>query len=455
MITFLGFLALSAAAYLLHGDGRRGLGQPALLFCGTWALLLLLLSLPGSSLFPVSPTTVFFVVAGALSFSAGCRAQESLAKPRNPQQTYLAYHAARHQRQKKVDKILNVLIGVSVIGLPFYLDQQVGGISYLRGGDLLYALRRNSLAEADTALGTIDLISNLSSLAQITALVAALEWKRSRVSTLKLVIAIATAVGYALSVGSAAPVLRIFSAVGGVMLLSTRSIDLRISAALGAITVAIFVFLALQLGKGYIDPELSAWDNLQALRDTLITYSVGSVVALDRIVHAPDAIPASWHPLRVPMLALVKLGIPISVPPLHAEFTQISNFGAANTYTMYFAYLPWLGFSGTLLANFSLGFGAGWTYTRARLGQPVAGALYGLIVAGIVFSGFNENLLLGMDLFLKTGVLVILIYGFKRTSESTRPKSRAGHPRRPRNPPTRRFTPSVSRGHALPRRVAN
>jgi oligosaccharide repeat unit polymerase len=172
----------------------------------------------------------------------------------------------------------------------------------------------------------------------------------------------------------------------------------------------LFAIVAVVLGKGRTNPSASLSENIAPAVEIVEWYTLGGVVAFDRIVQNPSGIRSSWSISRFFLLTANKLGASFEVPSLHAEYTMISPSMKTNVYTMYFSYFQDYGWAGIVLLPYVLGYTLTWVYRNARGGSRAALVLYGLMFSGILLSGFNEEFFLALNTLLKGVVVVWLVF---------------------------------------------
>jgi oligosaccharide repeat unit polymerase len=185
--------------------------------------------------------------------------------------------------------------------------------------------------------------------------------------------------------------------------------------------VLIFSGLGILVRKGEARPEASLTENVPALVDGFLWYSLGGIVAFDTVLHEPTRVPPTQSVFRPILVAGSKLGLRHSVPQLHAEYVPIGPGKDMNIYTMYFSYVPEFGVAGTMLVMFVLGAAITAVYWWARKGNTIATLMFSVLFAGIVLSAFAENLVSTMNFTAKLLIFAWALYAWAGRPTASRP----------------------------------
>ena len=215
---------------------------------------------------------------------------------------------------------------------------------------------------------------------------------------------------YSILMASSAGAAYILGAVLGIKSVKKGQVRAVIAALTLVGFVLLFVIVAVVLGKGRTNPSASLSENIAPAVEIVEWYTLGGVVAFDRVVQNPSGMRSSWSISRFFLLTANKLGASFEVPSLHAEYTMISPSMKTNVYTMYFSYFQDYGWPGIVVLPYVLGYALTWTYRKARSGSRGALVLYGLTFSGILVSGFSEVFFLALNTLLKAIVVVWLVF---------------------------------------------
>jgi oligosaccharide repeat unit polymerase len=187
----------------------------------------------------------------------------------------------------------------------------------------------------------------------------------------------------------------------------------KVITALALAFVITFAAIAILVRKGDVDKNASFVENLPAVADGFLWYALGGLVGFDTIYHHPTQIEANQNLDRYFRVIAKKFDNRIEVPPVHSEYVTIGPGGNMNVYTAYFSYYPQLGFFGTTLVLLLLGAFLVWTFLAAQSRNPQAAILFSVLFAGLVLTGYAENLLLNLNFLAKMFFVTWLMYRFR------------------------------------------
>jgi oligosaccharide repeat unit polymerase len=408
-------MLVAAAAFLLAvltflnlRFGKTLLYPPAM-FCALWTFLLVCLCLAGDYFFPVSWETLSFYVLGAAAFSFGGWMNRSSARvclaPISPPPP---------DRRRFLDWILTTSVIVFVAGIPFYWRymQELAASSPFASINSMWAVRDALIKSSEE--GGMKSFSQFifDSFSGFSILIAFLGCLEDRVSLFQK-IRFYTLIGVALlfNLGTAGRVGIFFLLVGLVIIASIRRgrINYKLVCYGALAFVLAFAPVAILMNKGG-DVRASVGENAVGIFRSMADYTLAGVVAFDRIVANPDAIPPVWRISRSVLQIASRLGFDVYVPPIHAEFTAIRPGMSGNAYTMYFAFLPDFGWIGTMLMVLGLGAAVTWSYRRAAQGDRIHLMLFGLLGSYTVLSGFSENFFTQLNFNVKCVSLAWFCY---------------------------------------------
>jgi oligosaccharide repeat unit polymerase len=136
-----------------------------------------------------------------------------------------------------------------------------------------------------------------------------------------------------------------------------------------AILLVIFGGGAIFLLKGG-DPTLSFGENLAAVVDSLVFYTVGSLPALGRALSSSSDLEWGANSLRFLAALAHAVGFDVRVVSLVQDFTPVPQ--PINVYTMYHQYIRDFGVIGAIGAQACFGAAHGLLYRRATCRAPRA-----------------------------------------------------------------------------------
>ncbi|MGH9720012.1 MAG: O-antigen polymerase [Bryobacteraceae bacterium] len=406
---------LLAALAVMNYRLAHSLLYPPALYATLWSLFLLALFLSGNTFYPISGDTMTVYLVGAVAFSVG----GLLIHKRGMSSTQTGVN------RRFVSMVLNGGLLLLVVALPFYWEyiQELAAASL--SPDFWYGVRVESIARSEEwskkSLSAL-LLENISAGGILFALGAVADGARTRWQKIRLALLVTIALAYQLMMAASSAAVFMALAIIGIDAMRRRR--LRIKAILvGSLILAVsFSAVAIYLNKGATRSDASLLENVGSLVELFEWYALGGVVSFDRVVQQPGSIPAAWSIWRVFMQTANKFGAGFDVQPLHAEYTMISPTMESNVYTIYFAYYPEYGLLGVMAIMVFLGAALTWIYRRAAAGNPKSILLYGLALAGMALSGFNEQFFITLNFWFKALVFGLVLYRlpafFRRTANS-------------------------------------
>jgi oligosaccharide repeat unit polymerase len=400
-------LLLAGLAAINYRVSRSVLYPPAL-FALTWTILLALLLAAGDMYYPISPPTMIVYLAGVAAFSVGAFFSTHFFTQA------LAGSAPRVSRRPGGLILTGGLI-LLVAVLPLYWDYIQNLAAAAASGDFWRTVRQESIAQGDDwSLKTLVTLvwEACSVLAVLLAVTAVAENKGSRFSRIRMILLIAIALLYGMMAGMSGGAVSL--ALGLIGIDAIRHGGLRTRIIVIGLTVALvsFALVAAFLSKGNTETSASLSENVSSTVDLVGVYVLGGVVAFDAVVQYPASITPVWSMWRVFQLTANKFGASFDVPPIHAEYTDISDDYNGNVYTMYFSYYPDYGLVGVCVIMLILGAVVTVIYHKAVHGNPRAVVLYAFVFSGIVLSGFSEYFFLAANFWFKAILYTMLAYRF-------------------------------------------
>lgn len=191
------------------------------------------------------------------------------------------------------------------------------------GLNFFMAMRRENLARA-AAGAHGSLIDNLVVVSIIVALVAFYESKSLSKHKFRACLAILVSLIYNLMSGSMAGAAPLLVSLLSIYWIYNRRIKIKLLLPLVVIFLAVFSMIAIFLGKGTVNPNAGFFHNLPAIGKGLAQYSLGGIVAFDRVAQNPSSIrPVFWQIDRFFLRTAKRLRCDVDVPSLHAARIQI------------------------------------------------------------------------------------------------------------------------------------
>ena len=375
--------------------GWRVIGHiyaPVPVYCGIWATGLVFYALTAQQFAPlylIDPRVVVFFVTGAILFAAGAWLADLLASPALP-----SVVVREVRRPVLIALIMGVMLAVPAAYV--HLRSLLPGISF---SDLLFAARyvdtRAAGAGVAPVLGPFANIAPLTIALSLLLYAAPLQPRERWLRTVALLAAVTSSV---LAGGRSGAVIVLIGVVGVAAV--RGELRRRTLLGVGFLFLLIFFAVALLVKKGGAGTDLSATQNALLLLQGLRDYSVGGLVAFQRVLLSPGEVPSVGGATRTAAQLLNHLGAHYTVPEVHAAFSMIGDGVDANVYTIYFTYLDY-GLAGSFALVFLLGIVNALVFARAKAGSTLAIAFYGSFFAGMVTSVFGESFLTNVNFLLK------------------------------------------------------
>ena len=412
-------LAISLAVLVaLALVGRRFGGSllyPPATFAAVWALCLALYGSSGDLFFKIADDTLFFYVWCACAFGVGGSVMLVLRQiVTGPSLAPRPVSASRHQ---KIKWVLDFCLLILVIGLPFYIRYIMSLIENEGILGFFITIRAKMIQLGDESMGAVSFMDNLVVLANAVALVVYYEDDHSRSRRWRTWLALALAGLYNVLTAGRAGIVTLILSLFALHWLKEKKPNWKVLTALGTAFIVTFVALAILVRKGDVEKDATVVENLPAVFDGFLWYALGGIVAFDTVYHRPTEIEANQNVDRDLQVVAKKFDNQIEVPSIHSQYTTIGPTGNMNVYTAYFSYYPEFGFVGTTVILFLLGACLTWMYLLARSGSPQATILFSIMFAGIVLTGYAENLLLNINFLAKMFLFTFVLYRFRNDSQ--------------------------------------
>ncbi len=387
---------------------------PPAVFCAVWGFVLIWLSLSGTRYMQIGENTLLVYLGGAVSFSLGGALGWALFAP-----------AGRRDDASRstVPVWLLPALTIAVIALtPLYI---IALVRLVQASPLefLYVLRVRTLESA--VQGGLGVVANVVPLALMAALFAfAVPAFSAAARSWRLLLTVFAFVLAVLTGGRSAPI-ALVAGLAAVASVRARTLPFG-PLLLGGIVVALtFGAMGVLVRKGAANPDATARDNAVAVAENFQDYALGGLVAFQRAVDDPAAIPSTGSFLRTLKELANRFGGEYEIPTLHAQFTSIGDGITTNVYTAYFAYYPEVGLTGTLVLLCVIGLVCAAVHRSAIGGSIGATVLHGILTAAILQTVFNESFLTNINFLAKVTVFMVAMHLLMR------PTLLAGHGRAP------------------------
>lgn len=409
-------LVLTLTFTLLTWLNRRiggSLLYPAAAFSAIWGICFALLWLSGPIFFRITDDTLVFYACGAIAFSAGGFCSTCFSS-RSEQPILYARLTMQHESDR-VNIFVNYILMGLAIGVPFYWKHVVDVASQSIVPDFWVALRTQMIAAGEDTTGQFRLMDNLVVLSLIVALIAYYNYDgKSRASALRAWGAVILAFVYTLMTASRSSSIALVLSLVALDWMKHGRLSRRMMVVLSMLFLFAFSVLSVLLQKGEARKDASFVENVPALADGFLWYSLGGIVAFDQIYQQPTVVPAVQNIDRPVLMALNKFGERYSIPSEHAEYVPIGPQKDMNIFTFYYSYLPEFGVVGSLFIVFLLGSGVTLLYRIACSGNAVATIVYSVIFAGILLSVYAEELILNSNFMFKSMLVTFLLFRLAR-----------------------------------------
>jgi oligosaccharide repeat unit polymerase len=400
VFTILFFILLMAGLYQIS----RNLLFPALLFVGTWTLTLIGILVSGDTLFEVSGVTYLVYIIGALFFSVGCifggaikvGINKASSVNSSPQKSVLIY------------RVLDGLIIVLLIGLPFYWQKVLSTIDDVGIDNLFHSIRAKAV-ETSSEGNTFGLIGNFVVLSQFVAAAMFYEIDKSFDRRWRAFFAIVVALIYGGMTGTKGNMIVLLLTLFFIYSIKIKKIKIKVFLMTFGVVIATFSLGLLVInfaGASFSDTS----EMIAGIVEAIQNYWLGGPVAFDYIVINPEVLESTRPISRFFLETANSLGMDVNVPSLHAEFSMISPILETNVYTIYFTYFKDFGLIGVAVIMLSLGAGLSVIYSNSMKGEPISVLFYSVMCVAIVMSIFAEKFFVDLNGYIKFIIFLVIIY---------------------------------------------
>jgi oligosaccharide repeat unit polymerase len=298
-------------------------------------------------------------------------------------------------------------LAIAIIGFPFYVQKAYTAWQFSGINDFLQGVRQQALDSE--AAGSFDLLENVALLAILLAPIVLLEddgtWKRR----MRTVLAVSLALAYGALSGSKGAYVHVPLILLAVQWLKAGRPRLWVFVSIATICVFLFVAGIISVNLAYLN-VYGPLDLTSSAIDLVPNYTLGSLVAFDRLLTGEVTVENTQGIFRGIKGVARNLGAKIDLPSIHLDYANISNYEDTNTYTAYFSYIEDLGLLGTAGWMVVLGVIVTYFYRAAMARDPLLIIVYAMVVDGIVFSIQAEHLVLAVSQFVKTVLILFVLY---------------------------------------------
>jgi oligosaccharide repeat unit polymerase len=401
MVTILAIICLTLFAGVSLYIERSAV-YPPFAMAACWAAFLSFHACSRSLLLPIHEETLFFYVAGALSFWVGGLCVHFFCRPEGSATPY---------DTGRVRKILNVFLLILGVAFPFYVRFITELVGDVASGMWWFVLKERLIEEHTRALSGFSVMDNLVVLADIIVIIA---WYHRDTEKWRAWAAFGFFILYNLPTAARAGFVFVLLSLFTIEAMRRRRMPWRSLVALGLVFALAFFGLAILIGSAGASADQSLAENAPSLAVVFQLYAVGSLVAFDNLYLHPNAIQPTQDVDRNFKILANKLGFRTEIPDLNAEYSTVGQYGLdTNAYTIYFTYFPQLGTLGSLAMMLLLGAVVTAAYFKASGGGPQAIIMFAVLFYGIPLSGYSENYFMNLNFLAKVLLFTFLFYGVR------------------------------------------
>lgn len=392
-------------ALLLAGNWLvcRSVLYPGVALAGIWLLEFVAQVFAHGTLYPVSWGALLVFMVGGLCFSAAAAVAYRGARARAVAPKPISISARPGDTA-----ILWMMLVLLLVGLPLFVAAVRQFTSASIFSPAFFMQVRQGTLEQAAITNRAPLVNNLVVLSTIFALVAYAITDGARRQRVVVWALIGLAVAYNLMTAAKASAVTLIVALYAVHVMLRGRLPKRfLIGALGGILV---LFGAVTVGRvEAAGTALTAWQSVAVTWRQFLEYFAASPVGFSIYLSHPDWVPPVWSPWRFFMRTANYFGNYFVVPDLNARFVNVGLTDAYNTYTAYFSYFGAYGMTGVICFSLFIGVFCTYIYKRINNKNVISIVLYGLLFHGVLMTIFNENLMLGLNLFLKAIVISWLV----------------------------------------------
>ena len=188
-----------------------------------------------------------------------------------------------------------------------------------------------------------------------------------------------------------------------------RRLPIRALAAVLSLFLTVFAVFQIQMEKMGAKADAPLSYNLPVVVENLEAYSIGSLVAFDRIAGHPGLVSNAGTLDKFFLRLADRFGAGIPLPSVHKRFVHVSSGTELNTYTIYFAFMDF-GRIGIAAAMAFLGLGMTLVFRYSLRRHIFATIVFSTGLFAILMTGFSEEFFAQIGLCVKALCLIGLLY---------------------------------------------
>lgn len=395
------YLLITSIGWFLH----KSVFSPLFSFGAVWTLTFFMSAINSYDYYDIRTETYLIFMVGAFGFTLGAGISSQLELI-NTNITY---------KNISINKfLLNTTLLILLVGWFEYYRQ----ISQLTSGEISFSFfqqTRYALVQASlSGEKLIGGIANFEVLSVIVFTICAAEFKN--IEHGKIYLAASALIGMAyVTIGGAKG--------GALALLMTSFIIIYFNANSKKILrngVSLFFFMVAFFSIGlylvnFTYTEFSSQTELvSSILKAIRNYWVGGIFAFDEVALNPANFVSSQDPTRFFLETANSLGANIAVPPIHADYVDISPTESTNTYTIFYSYYLFGGYLAVFIMMAIYAFVMTILFRLSKNGDKRMLILYSGLLTGLIFSIVSERFFLALNATIKTLLFVWLIYYVSR-----------------------------------------
>lgn len=409
-----GFVFLNFVIFLFNYKiSRKQIMQPAVLYSGLWAVILLLHLIARTTilnqLFDVSAYTFSIVTIGNLSFSLGSLLISVLKEKRE------SHPLTPYQPWTWLIKLSPIiqfsLFFIILFGLPYYLLQSYK-IFLASNIDNFFVGLRTELAYGDAKMGPEVYLTSLSYF-NLAIQQYCYYHQRNRTNRIIFFTSILLALTYALFTTGRGPILWVLTIIVGMNFLNGYKFTIKRVFLTIIAFLLFFSLIGVYFGKGG-NTENTFSENLKSSTEVTGTYMVASINALDqRIEENPEPNYTGSQTLRFFFAVGSALGIVnfSEVSSLLQEFVFVPY--TTNVYTIYSPYISDFGIYYAFIMVGFYGLIQTLIYNKALQTKNIRYSVYYSLTLFPLFMSFFQDMYISLlstwiQMFLYTEIILIL-----------------------------------------------
>ena len=372
---------------------------PPVIFSLYWSFLLILLFLSGNLFFKISIDTIKILILGPVSLSLGSYCYLVVGKKKyyklNADDVVL--------KENYLYLLVNLTLLFAILILPFLLFRiyQIGNISFL---NTFWKDVRYQIVYGGEVIGGIKYFSLYI---RFIAIISFIESKKIKKLKFKSFLLILISLVYDLVTMSRTGALWLLFSLIGIEIFSSKKILTKKIFVIVFTILIVFIIPAVLLEKG-VNSSLTKKDILNDIKETILSYSVSSIVAFDIAKDTPKLfhyLGYKNYNFRFFNSVLYKLGMIDYICPIYITHFVNTPF-PTNVYTIYLNLYLDYGSIAIFISFFMIGIFASFIYNAAKYNnESIYRLLYGMLFAAFILSNANDTFFVHLSLWVQ-----IIIY---------------------------------------------